>query len=533
MDRAIHVDRPGNTFSVDPGLVMDVPVLQQQYRGDPIRAVVTDFANRGVSMEELKEWQVKYPIIYPWDAAYYIEKIGYNRIIQVYPLAIIMTKTLEEIVWALNLATRLSIPFSIKSGGHDHVGASLSNGIIINVSRRNKAVIANENGSIIDRSSKTNRSSTSIHSVTVGSGTLLGYLITELTKIKGVLPIGTCSNTSIMFAAGAGIGLFVRMYGLTLDSLRSAIILLADNTVIEANGKKNADLFWALRGGGGGNFGIVIDMKFEFYKLEYVILYELKFDTKDFRSLLKAWQNFAPYAPKELASKLSIIPGGDILMKGQFIGTSSDLKDLLSDFIPSSKSQRIWRSSVYESALYNNDTSENPPWFFFYQTLFSDLLGTKALDILQSFAAGNCSIADSRDVMSHNCSIIINALGGKFAEVDKSDTAFFWRESKMWIHLSGETKDYLEFDTIKLLIQKLYKDLLGAGLALRGKSYGRMYVNFKDVLLSPEQYMDAYYGDNKEKLLQVKKKYDPNNLFSGLHTIPVIGNEAKVLPFGF
>lgn len=527
MDRAICVNKTENSVSVDPRDVMDVPVLLQQYRGDPIRAVVVYFANRGVNMQQLKAWQEKCPIIYPWDASYYMEKTGYNRIIQVYPLAIIMAKSVDDIKWALSLAIRLSVPFSLKSGGHDHAGASLSNGFIINVSRRNDMKIK------VRQPPEVSEYAT----VVVGSGTLLGHLITELTLIKGVLPIGTCSNTSVMFAAGAGIGLFVRMYGLTLDTLLSANVILADGTLVTASKDEHKDLFWALRGGGGGNFGIVTDLTFEVFQLESVVLYELRFEASKLRNLLEAWQTFAPFAPKELASKIFIVPGKKVLMKGQFIGSSSDLERLLSPYIKYSNSHKIWSSSVYESALYNNETSENPPWYFFYQTLFSEKMKDKVIDLLESFITLSTGGKDGSDLqkslMTNNCCIIINALGGKFAAVDKEATAFYWRNAHMWLHLSGETKDHMEYDAIKAVIQALYHNLLTAGLALPGKSYGPMYVNFKDLHLTSDEYMDAYYGDNKARLTAIKQRYDPNNVFSGLQTIPVVGNNVKMLPFSF
>jgi len=316
-----------------------------------------------------------------------------------------------------------------------------------------------------------------------------------------------------------------------------------------------------LRGGGGGNFGIVTDMIFETHKLDTLLLYEIYFEPCQLKMLLKKWQKFAPFAPNDLASKLCIHPGKDILMKGQYIGESSELEKLLAPFIRNSKSHRIWRSSVYQSALYNNDSSENPPWYFFYQTLFvcqkrveDDVSDSRAVFVCQKRVEDD--VSDSRAVFSHllnndvidvlvnfvkgvgikvphNFCIIINALGGRFGEIDKEDTAFYWRDAKLWLHLASETKDQMEYESMKASIQEYYYALLNAGLAIPGEKYGMLYINFKDLSLSPKEYMNAYYGENRKRLLEIKKKYDPNNVFSGLQTIPVLGNDAKVLPFGF
>jgi FAD/FMN-containing dehydrogenase len=501
MNRTFSAEYDKECNSVDPHKVVDVPVLLQQYRGDVIRSVVNEFDKKGVSMQQLQEWQKEYSIIYPWDSAYYSERLGYNRYHQVYPLAIIMAKSIQDIEWALKKAIQYSVPFALKSGGHDHAGASLSNGFIINVSRRNNIKVKDGK-------------------VCVGSGTLLGVLITELTPIGVVLPVGTCNNTSVMFAAGAGIGLFTRKFGLTLDVLQSARVILADGTTAVASADKNPDLFWALRGGGGGNFGIITDMQFEYFEIKSLILYQLYFDLSQLRSLLSEWQMFAPYAPNDLASKIIITPSSDVLMKGQFIGESSTLRDLLAPYIKKSKSHKIWRSSVYESAVYNNEGSANPPWYFFYQTLFVDnAMNDATIDVLVKFAEN----------APHTCDIIINALGGRVSEIGKDETAFYWRNSKLWIHLASETKDQREYDSMKDVIQAAYRDLLSSGLALPGKSYGQLYINFKDLSLTPCDYMTAYYGGNKKRLLEIKKKYDPDNVFQGLHTIPVLGNDAHVL----
>ena len=485
----------------NPDKAIMTPPLLQAYRDDIIRWVIDVFQEKNISVECLLEWEKKYPILFPWNPEYNTERLGYNRINQVYPLAIIMASDIEHIQWALKKAQKLNIPFSLKNGGHDHTGVCLSDGFIINISRRDKIVIDCDHGY-----------------VDIGAGVTLGRLDLALAK-NGCswVPHGTCANVSAVgLSISAGIGALTRKYGLTIDHLVSAKLVLHDGKIITASEDENQDIFWLLRGAGATSIGIITDIRLKIYKSQDVVLFELKYKLDQLKEVLKLSDEFGPYTDNNLASKLFFLPEKNIdtdchvIFKGQYEGTIDDLNKLLVNFIHIAKSVKIWAASAIDAAITYNKCSANPPWYFFYQTLFTvDKMNDTTLDALVNFTKN----------ASAECSIVINALGGKMAEVPYDGTAFPWRDAKLWIHIMSESRDQRCFDTMKYDVNKVYNDLLDAGLRNEDTGVGRLYMNFKDLTLKKEQYCKAYWGPNYKTISEIKKKYDPKNVFKMLHGV--------------
>ena len=485
----------------DPALAVIMPPLLQRYTEDITRWAIKSFHDKGVSLKQLEQWKNKYPIIYPWDSEYNIEKTGYNRIIQVYPLAIIMAKTRRHIKWALRKVQELRISFSLKNGGHDHTGACLSDGFIINVSNRNKIHVNPEH-----------------KYVRVGCGVLLGQLDSELaSKDCGWVPHGTCANVSALgLSLAAGIGTLTRKYGLTIDHLESATIVLADGSLVKANKDKNQDLFWFLRGCGASNIGIVTDFKLRIHKTMDVVLFELEYNLDQLKLILEMWDKFGPYVENNLASKILIFPQSNleishhVCLKGQYEGTIPQLQELLKDFSFISQSVKIWNARPIDAAIYYNQGSCEPPWYFFYETLFTvDPMNAETISALVDFSVN----------ASSECSIVMNALGGKMAEVSQDETAFPWRDAKIWIHIMSESRQQRKYDEMKGIVKDIYHKLLDSGLRNPETGVGRLYVNFKDLELSTDEYPLAYWGHNYERIKEIKKKYDPLNVFKPLQGI--------------
>jgi hypothetical protein len=486
---------------MDPALAMISPPLLQHYNEDVIRWTIKTFHEKAVSLKQLNKWKKKYPIIYPWDTEYNIERTGYNRIIQVYPLAIIMAKTEKDIKWALKKAQELKIPFSLKNGGHDHTGASLSDGFIINVSGINEIHI-----------------DPNYEFVEIGCGVLLGQLDLELAN-KGCawVPHGTCANVSALgLSLSAGIGALTRKYGLTIDHLQEATIILANGSTIKANKDENDDLFWFLRGCGASNIGIVSSLKLNIYNSLDVVLFELEYKLEQLQEILEIWDKFGPYAENNLASKILFFPQSNIditnhvHLKGQYEGSLPQLQSLLNDFIVIAQSVHIWKSSPIDAAIFYNQGSSEPPWYFFYETIFTvEQLQPETINALVDFSKTAPS----------ECSIVMNALGGKMAEIKSDETAFPWRDSKLWIHIMSESRDQRKFDLMRKTTKSIYYKLLDSGLRNPETGVGRLYCNFKDLELTQNEYPLAYWGKNYERIKEIKKKYDPDNIFKPLQGI--------------
>ncbi len=479
---------------------MKEPVLEEKYTTDVSRETVLFFESKGVSLDQLLAWQRRYPsIIYPWDEYYNSYRLGFNRVGQFFPRMIVMSRKRKDAQWALAKSLELDIEFALKSGAHDPTNFSLSNGVIIDLSKRNYIKVCGDN------------------IVKIGAGVLIGPLVTRLAETDEIIPTGTCQNVGIAgLSMGAGVGFLERLYGLTLDNMLSVTMILADGSIITADKNVNPNMYWAIRGGGGGSLGIVTDFTFRTYDLCKIMLFELWCPFENFEKVLEIWQKWAPNQVNNLTSQLSLYsPSNEnkknpILINGQFEGNKHDLKKLLCVFDGLFTSYKIWCSSIVDAAI--THATPNPPLFFNYLNLFSPacLSQTAIKNLMYAMLTGPPSI-----------SIEFNALGGAVAEICSSNTAFFWRDSLFWMLIRVTTNNQRELEQLSKWVRSTYNQLLDDGLTNPKTGVGRSYCNFKDLELNSNQYPQAYWGDNIRRLSKIKTKYDPRNVFVFQQSIPL------------
>jgi hypothetical protein len=485
-------------------------ILDNVYYTDPATETLAFFEKKGITKEQLAEWKKQHPIVYPWTVEYETLRQDYNRRWQYYPLAIVMAKKVKDVRWALQLARTLEVQFSIRAGGHDWNGLSLSAGIVIDVSRRDYVHVK---GSI----------------VTVGAGIHIGPLVKALEKYALVVPSGTCQNVGLAGSTlGGGLGFLTRHYGLTLDSLLEVRLLLADGSLVVANKDEKADLFWALRGGGPGNLGIVTDMTFKAHRLSHVYLFQVWIPRYNFRKLFKWWQQWAPNTDIKLTSEVDLYPREtlsderpeQVLLTGEYscsqLGEGEknkqckdkeQLRTILQPAIQLSTSYKIWRVSCTDAV--RHFSSPNPNYFFQNRSAFFNrpLDGT-GIGIIESYI----------DSAKEGMGLEINAMGGVFSKPSVNSTAFPWRDSIFWIEFrSGWRDPHLSEEHIAW-VQGLYEQLRPY---YSTRCIPMLYYNFADLSLGKE-YPLAYWGTNAKRLIEVKTKYDPDNVFSRPQGIPVI-----------
>src|SRR5262249_2238137 len=203
-----------------------------------------------------------------------------------------------------------------RSGGHSYGGYSTTSGVIVDVSRLHAISVTAEGRAA------------------VAAGAHLLDVYTALAARGRMIPGGTCPTVGIGgLTQGGGIGLSGRKFGLTCDSLLEATVVLADGSVAVANARQHQDLFWALRGGGGGNFGIVTRFVFRTHPASNVTTYSLEWPWSDAKNVVQAWQQLTPHAPDELAPVLNVSAaaggGASITAAGQFFGSEAALRSLL------------------------------------------------------------------------------------------------------------------------------------------------------------------------------------------------------------
>jgi FAD/FMN-containing dehydrogenase len=427
------------------------------------------------------------PLFRPGDPGYPAAKQGYftmydDRV----PAAVVGAARVEDVQAAVGFAARHGLPVAARSGGHSYPGYStVDGGIVVDLSRF-AGIGVRPGGRAV-----------------IGAGARLGAIATTLAAAGRVLPAGSCESVGIAgLALGGGVGLVDRKHGLTCDHLETARIVTADGRVRTASATSEPDLFWALRGGGGGNFGIVTGFTFRTVPAAAVATFRLEFPAGALAALLGAWQEWLPETPDELWSGLDVA-AGHAKVNGTFLGPEGRLGALLDDLVRrvgTPATERQGRVLDHLSALRSFDDRESRPAGAVARAAY---VGTSRM--LTRPLADPAAVADvlTRDP---RVGTLADSAGGAIARVGVRETAFPHRKalaSFQFLH-GAEAADGGEAEARRSLAA--VRDGLGPEFGTTG------YVNYLD----PEMpdWAEAYYGPNLPKLRAVARKYDPHAVFA-------------------
>ena len=210
------------------------------------------------------------------------------------------------------------VPLRARSGGHSYAGYSTqSGGMVVD--------LRNLRGITVDTRNRT---------ATIGAGSQLIDVYAALAARGVTIPAGSCPSVGIAgHAMGGGMGLAGRQFGLTADNLLSAQIVTADGRLRTASANSNPDLYWALRGGGGGNFGVVTSFTFRVHPVPRTVAgFTVSWPWSQAADALAAWQAWGPHAPAAVTSIFHLTASGGqnlVNVSGQYFGRASDLGRLL------------------------------------------------------------------------------------------------------------------------------------------------------------------------------------------------------------
>ena len=175
---------------------------------------------------------------------------------------------------------------------------------------------------------------------TIGAGARLGDVYASLNQRGLTLPAGSCPSVGIAgLTLGGGLGILGRKYGLTSDQLVGAQIVLADGRIVDCDASRDRELFWALRGAGAGNFGVVTSLVFRTRPASPATNFHLTWSFTHAAAVIEAWQDWAPSAPDELYASILVTASADIErppaidLLGSLLGSDSDTTELLDKFL--------------------------------------------------------------------------------------------------------------------------------------------------------------------------------------------------------
>ncbi|WP_433269822.1 FAD-binding oxidoreductase [Actinosynnema sp. CS-041913] len=418
-------------------------------------------------------------LVLPGDADYDTVRRPYNLVYaQRRPAAIALCADEADVARCLEFTSAHRVPVAARAGRHSYAGYSVP-----------------ENGLVVDLSALSGVHAGPVS--TVGAGTSMIDLYEGLGAAGRLLPAGTCRSVGIGgLALGGGISVVGRKYGLTSDRLRGARVVTPDGCLRRVDAEHEPDLFWALRGGGGGNFGIVTSFRFATAPARDLAPFELRTPPGAAVDVFGAWQEWMVDLPDGLWSACRLDSGTPTraLVSGCWVGTPESLTPLLDRLaakVPVLARDVRPMDSLTAMRYYANCLNGCPP-FTGLPFVASSRMVRRPLD-----PARVVGLLDGERATA----ILCDALGGAIGRVRAEDTAFPHRDAIAAAQVFVEAAGVSEAQARRELA--VVRDGLGLGTG---------YVNYID----PEMpdWRTAYYGRNYPRLRRVARRYDPDRVLA-------------------
>ncbi|OIJ67117.1 FAD-binding oxidoreductase [Streptomyces mangrovisoli] len=449
-------------------------------------------------------------LVRPGDAAWPAAHQLYNtRFDGLKPAAVAYVANADDIRTSLAYARAHRIKVAIRNGGHSYAGWSSGDGrLILDVSRLSSIRVSG--GQAV-----------------VGAGSKLIDVYRALAAKGVTIPAGSCPTVGVSgLVLGGGHGVVSRAYGLTCDSLTAATLITADGKQLTADATTNKDLFWALRGAGNGNFGVVTELHFRTHPAPQAVSGYLTWPWSRAADVLRAWQEWGPTQPDEIWSALHLAntEGGSptVSVACFSLGTYGGLQnavDRLADRIGAPASSVTLRRHGYEEAMevyagcssFSTDAQCHLPGSTPGRSSHG-ALGRETYTARSDFFDRSISSAgiqtllrQVRSVRGGAGSVALTALGGAVNRVSPTATAFVHRRSRM-------LAQYIVSWRAGTPGTGAQSWLTSAHSAMKPYASGAAYQNYTDPTLT--NWRTAYYGDAAAKLARVKKQYDPDRFFT-------------------
>lgn len=472
------------------------------------------------------------------------------------PGLVVQPETILHVQYIVKQAKQRGIPLTIKNGGHSYAGfSSTDTGILLDLANLLKTEQVK-----VDLKSKT---------VLLSGGARWGQAYRALLneRLDGyVINGGRCPLVGVSgFTLGGGLGPFTRTFGMGIDSLKEVTMVTADGEVITVNendppNSKKGQLFWALRGGGGGNFGVVVRLKTGLERLRDDVVVSGRYNwfpasTKAMEDRMTTMKSFYSIDwPTELTIDTSWVC--DLEKKDSVFGiryliyhngNKSDFDKKIDACLDSDVDSEL-RKQLKKRSMQEKSTR------FFHETLISQWFEESA----KSFPGRNTKYTiytsfvfqNNRKKMAAIVSIIKEEMqafrdrfseekdtkgllqvtfihaGGKASDKQRSDTAFRWRDGNYHAYIMIEWEDKWLEEEMRNFCTAFKKRLREFSM-----SQAAAFINFADRQLPRSTYVKAYYGNNYRKLQRVKQAWDPDNYFRFVQSIRLPDPDLKKSKF--
>ncbi|MEK4838617.1 FAD-dependent oxidoreductase [Bacillus sp. FSL L8-0152] len=430
-------------------------------------------------------------IITEFDCEYEKARQEWNHSIEKFPVVIVYCYTNCDVRNAIIWARKNKVSIRIRSGGHHYEGYSIGNNVlVIDISKMNCLEVTLKGEALKIQ------------------GGVKNEQIYDFISSKGYpFPGGTCPTVGVSgYTLGGGWGYSSRYFGLGCDNLIELELIDYKGRVIRANETCHKDLFWACRGGGGGNFGVIVSLTFKLPpKVDKVTLIELYWPNTSVnlqKEFLRTWQSWLVNLNNKMTIGVSIYnsiaEGMAIYGRGLYYGTLEDATIILQELLHIGGGRMnlqyvsfLEAMDIVQSSYPSSEQFKSTGRFVHRQYNEEEI--EKIVNLIEDKANGSVFAA-----------ISLYPLGGNVKSVDRDATAFYYRDAHYILGIQTIWEDPIYKKDNVQWVEKRFDYIK---TITKGSFINFPYSELKD-------YMIAYYGGHAERLREINKKYDPCNLFS-------------------
>lgn len=423
-------------------------------------------------------------LILPDDAGYEGARRVWNGMIDKRPSGIVRCADADDVVASLLFAKQRGLRVAVRGGGHNIAGnGTCDRGLVIDLSPMSSVEV--------DQARLRAR---------VGGGATISQLDAATQRVGLATTGGIMPTTGVGgFTLGGGLGVLMRSYGLACDNLLSADLVTADGQRVRASEHENADLFWALRGG-GGNFGVVTSFEFQLHEVGQLLTARIAHRWSNAREVLRFFRDFLAQASDQLVAYQTLGSDDDeqptVYLRAHWHGPTAEGESVLAPLL--NFGSPITSDLTYMPYL---DVQKLPEPAFppgrlnYWKANFVDALSDELIDVMIDGFTG---------VPSAYSMIALEQMGGAVLRVPEGATAFQHRKAEFSLLILAGWDDPVASDPNVAWARQIWE-------RTRQLSSTAVYVNYLGT--EGNQRIQDAYGVNHARLMEIKRAYDPDNFF--------------------
>ena len=412
------------------------------------------------------------------------------------PRFVVHCRTANDVQAAIRAARERDLPLSVRGGGHDWAGRALCEGVVIDLTGMRSVILDSDR-----------------RAVTAGGGARVGDITAVTDAYDLAVVAGSVDSVGMAgLTLGGGYGPLIGRFGLALDNVLDAQVVLADGRIVFASAKHNEELFWALRGG-GGNFGVVTALRYRLHELPNVQSGMLAYPLAEARSVLEICTAVAASAPDEFSVQLGIVGAPD--------GSFAVL--VIPTWCGELEEGESWLAPMLDLGTLLDGSIEQKSYGALLRTfdgfvadglrVFADCCWLPALDS----ASIDALVSAMKNAVSPGCAIFTHDFRGAATRVPLDATAFGLRRDHILVEIlamlpegSGLRDELAHLDWIRNTREAFRGALPGGYPNMLGRNEtDRATMSF---------------GPNATRLIRAKRRYDPDSVFSSAISLPSDGS---------